>query len=68
MDWLDKINFINRWIRDGKTHAEKKKRRLIVAAGFAVAGIGLGVSVHWAFFGLLIVTVIKIKNALGDDT
>jgi len=66
------LNFVNAWIRAGKDHAEKKKRRLIVA-GVCIAGA----VVFWSTCGpigligsaiLGVVAAIKIKNAFTDES
>lgn len=67
MSW----NPVNDWIRAGGTHDEKKKRRLIVAAAcaagagfsFFLGPIGIGVA---AVLG--VVAVVKVKNALTDES
>lgn len=61
-------NPVNKWIRDGKTPKEKDRRRYIVAGVLIVAGLALAMPTYGVSLILAGIGLIKIKNALVDDT
>ena len=69
MSW----NPVNDWIRAGDTHDEKKKRRFIVA-GVCGAGALAALLLIGGIFGvgiaiaLAVVAVVKVENAMTDDS
>lgn len=67
MSW----NPVNDWIRAGDTHEEKKKRRFIVAAvcGIGAAALLVAGPIGWVGSAILgVVAVVKVKNALTDES
>ena len=61
-------NPVNDWIRAGKTPKEKDKRRYIVAGVLLVLGLALAVPSYGVSLVLCVIALVKVKNALTDDT
>ena len=61
-------NPINDWIRKAKTPKEKDKRRYIVAGCLLIAGVLLAVPTYGVSLILCGIALVKVKNALTDET
>ncbi len=65
------INFVNAWIRAGKTPEKKRQRRLIVAGVCVAAAIGCAFAFPVGLIGTFIfggIALVKFKNAATDET
>ncbi len=62
------MNFVNDWIRDAKTPKAKDKRRYVIAGACIVGGVILIPFTYGVSLILVGIGVVKIKNALTDDT
>ncbi len=61
-------NPVNEWIRAGGTPKEKDKRRYIVAGVLIVLGIAFAVPTYGISLIAAGIGLVKVRNALKDDT